>query len=175
MKLIKIKFGLLSLLIGMVLCPPDVAARKLTVEQRLELLESELNANKSELQKTKNELGRYKSKLANLQQTLIRDNHYNNSANTVSDSSSIAENIKNENGERSQSTRNTRVNGTQQIAVIEHDGSNTNIESVSLKDISKFIKDDIGFSYQGYFRSGWGTSNQGSPKTYAAGSLGPFW
>lgn len=174
MKLIKIKFSLLSLLIGVVLCPPDVAARKLTVEQRLELLESELNANKSELQKTKNELGRYKLKLANLQQTLTRDNHYNNSANTVSDSSPIAENIKNENGERSQSTRNTRVNGTQQIAVIEHDGSNTNIESVSLKDISKFIKDDIGFSYQGYFRSGWGTSNQGSPKTYAAGSLGRF-
>ncbi|EBS6870925.1 carbohydrate porin [Salmonella enterica] len=174
MKLIKIKFSLLSLLIGVVLCPPDVAARKLTVEQRLELLESELNANKSELQKTKNELGRYKSKLANLQQTLTRDNHYNNSTNTVSDSSLIAENIKNENGERSQSTRNTRVNGTQQIAVIEHDGSNTNIESVSLKDISKFIKDDIGFSYQGYFRSGWGTSNQGSPKTYAAGSLGRF-
>lgn len=174
MKLIKIKFSLLSLLIGMVLCPPDVAARKLTVEQRLELLESELNANKSELQKTKNELGRYKSKLANLQQTLTRDNHYNNSTNTVSDSSPIAENIKNENGERSQSTRNTRVNGTQQIAVIEHDGSNTNIESVSLKDISKFIKDDIGFSYQGYFRSGWGTSNQGAPKTYAAGSLGRF-
>lgn len=174
MKLIKIKFSLLSLLIGVVLCPPDVAARKLTVEQRLELLESELNANKSELQKTKNELGRYKSKLANLQQTLTRDNHYNNSANTVSDSSSIAENIKNENGERSQSTRNTRVNGTQQIAVIDYDGSNNNIESVSLKDISKFIKDDIGFSYQGYFRSGWGTSNQGSPKTYAAGSLGRF-
>ncbi|ECF6052057.1 carbohydrate porin [Salmonella enterica subsp. salamae] len=174
MKLIKIKFSLLSLLIGVVLCPPDVAARKLTVEQRLELLESELNANKSELQKTKNELGRYKLKLANLQQNLTRDNHYNNSANTVSDSSPIAENIKNENGESSQSTRNTRVNGTQQIAVIEHDGSNTNIESVSLKDISKFIKDDIGFSYQGYFRSGWGTSNQGSPKTYAAGSLGRF-
>ncbi|HCM1921156.1 TPA: carbohydrate porin [Salmonella enterica subsp. salamae serovar 16:m,t:e,n,x] len=174
MKLIKIKFSLLSLLIGVVLCPPDVAARKLTVEQRLELLESELNANKSELQKTKNELGRYKLKLANLQQTLTRDNHYNNSANTVSDSSPIAENIKNENGERSQSTRNKRVNGTQQIAVIEYDGSNTNIESVSLKDISKFIKDDIGFSYQGYFRSGWGTSNQGSPKTYAAGSLGRF-
>ncbi|HCL5255681.1 TPA: carbohydrate porin [Salmonella enterica] len=174
MKLIKIKFSLLSLLIGVVLCPPDVAARKLTVEQRLELLESELNANKSELQKTKNELGRYKLKLANLQQTLTRDNHYNNSANTVSDSSPIAENIKNENGERSQFTRNTRVNGTQQIVVIEHDGSNTNIESVSLKDISKFIKDDIGFSYQGYFRSGWGTSNQGSPKTYAAGSLGRF-
>ncbi|ECJ2425989.1 carbohydrate porin [Salmonella enterica] len=174
MKLIKIKFSLLSLLIGVVLCPPDVAARKLTVEQRLELLETELNANKSELQKTKNELGKYKSKLAKLQQTLTRDNNYNNIATTASDSSPIAENIKNENGERSQSTKNTRVNGTQQVAVIEHDGSNTKVESVSLKDISKFIKDDIGFSYQGYFRSGWGTSNQGSPKTYAAGSLGRF-
>ncbi|HCA3432753.1 TPA: carbohydrate porin [Salmonella enterica subsp. enterica serovar Ball] len=174
MKLIKIKFSLLSLLIGVVLCPPDVAARKLTVEQRLELLETELNANKSELQKTKNELGKYKSKLAKLQQTLTRDNNYNNIATTASDSSPIAENIKNENGERSQSTKNTRVNGTQQVAAIEHDGSNTKVESVSLKDISKFIKDDIGFSYQGYFRSGWGTSNQGSPKTYAAGSLGRF-
>ncbi|EDW2794152.1 carbohydrate porin [Salmonella enterica] len=174
MKLIKIKFSLLSLLIGVVLCPPDVAARKLTIEQRLELLETELNANKSELQKTKNELGKYKSKLAKLQQTLTRDNNYNNIATTASDSSPIAENIKNENGERSQSTKNTRVNGTQQVAVIEHDGSNTKVESVSLKDISKFIKDDIGFSYQGYFRSGWGTSNQGSPKTYAAGSLGRF-
>ncbi|EKR2073339.1 TPA_asm: carbohydrate porin [Salmonella enterica subsp. salamae] len=174
MKLIKVKFSLLSLLIGAVLCPPDVAASKLTVEQRLELLETELNANKSELQKTKNELGKYKSKLAKLQQTITRDNNYNNIATTASDSSPIAENIKNENGERSQSTKNARVNGTQQVAVIEHDGSNTKVESVSLKDISKFIKDDIGFSYQGYFRSGWGTSNQGSPKTYAAGSLGRF-
>ncbi|ECG8591154.1 carbohydrate porin [Salmonella enterica subsp. salamae] len=174
MKLIKVKFSLLSLLIGAVLCPPDVAASKLTVEQRLELLETELNANKSELQKTKNELGKYKSKLAKLQQTLTRDNNYNNIATTASDSSPIAENIKNENGERSQSTKNARVNGTQQVAVIEHDGSNTKVESVSLKDISKFIKDDIGFSYEGYFRSGWGTSNQGSPKTYAAGSLGRF-
>ena len=45
---------------------------------------------------------------------------------------------------------------------------------MTLKDISKYIKDDIGFSYQGYFRSGWGTGNHGSPQTYAAGSLGRF-
>lgn len=38
----------------------------------------------------------------------------------------------------------------------------------------RYIKDDIGFSYQGYFRSGWGTGNHGSPQTYAAGSLGRF-
>lgn len=44
---------------------------------------------------------------------------------------------------------------------------------MTLKDISKYIKDDIGFSYQGYFRSGWGTGNHGSPQTYAA-FLGRF-
>lgn len=43
-----------------------------------------------------------------------------------------------------------------------------------MKDLSKFVKEDIGFSYQGYLRSGWGTSNHGSSQTYAAGSLGRF-
>ncbi len=66
------------------------------------------------------------------------------------------------------------INGSQQVAVIESKGDKTTIESVTLKDISKYIKDDIGFSYQGYFRSGWGTGNHGSPQTYAAGSLGRF-
>ncbi|VFS77538.1 Cryptic outer membrane porin BglH precursor [Salmonella enterica subsp. diarizonae] len=49
------------------------------------------------------------------------------------------------------------VKGTQQVAVIDSNGKNTTIESVTLKDISKYVKDDIGFSYQGYFRSGWAT------------------
>ncbi|MBW6099330.1 hypothetical protein KZ773_12140 [Escherichia coli] len=28
--------------------------------------------------------------------------------------------------------------------------------SMTLKDFSKFVKDEIGFSYNGYYRSGWG-------------------
>ena len=48
----------------------------------------------------------------------------------------------------------TSVKATQKVAVISHEGGKTSVESVTLKDISKFIKDDIGFSYQGYFRSG---------------------
>lgn len=28
--------------------------------------------------------------------------------------------------------------------------------AMTLKDFSKFVKDEIGFSYNGYFRSGWG-------------------
>ena len=46
--------------------------------------------------------------------------------------------------------------------------------SMTLKDFSKFVKDEIGFSYNGYYRSGWGTASHGSPKSWAIGSLGRF-
>ncbi|VEB87092.1 Cryptic outer membrane porin BglH precursor [Citrobacter koseri] len=170
----KLKVSLLSLYVCLALCPVDVLAGKLTVEQRLELLESELTANKNELQKTKDELGKYKSKLASLQQSVVENNYRNTVVSNPSGSSPVAENIKNENGELAQSVANTQVKGTQQVAVIDSNGEKNTIESVTLKDISKYVKDDIGFSYQGYFRSGWGTGNHGSPETYAAGSLGRF-
>lgn len=57
----KLKVSLLSLYVCLALCPVDVLAGKLTVEQRLELLESELTANKNELQKTKDELGKVRT------------------------------------------------------------------------------------------------------------------
>ena len=46
--------------------------------------------------------------------------------------------------------------------------------SVTMNDFSKFVKDEIGFSYNGYFRSGWGTASHGAPKSWAIGSLGRF-
>ena len=45
--------------------------------------------------------------------------------------------------------------------------------AMTLKDFSKFVKDEIGFSYNGYFRSGWGTASpRALPKSWAIGSLG---
>ncbi len=44
---------------------------------------------------------------------------------------------------------------------------------MTLKDFSKFVKDEIGFSYNGYYRSGW-EQPHGSPKSWAIGSLGRF-
>lgn len=41
------------------------------------------------------------------------------------------------------------MKATQQVAVIDTEGQKPKLESVTLKDISKFVKDDIGFSYQG--------------------------
>ncbi|MGY5955656.1 carbohydrate porin [Kosakonia sp. BK9b] len=45
---------------------------------------------------------------------------------------------------------------------------------LTLKEISQFVKEDIGFSFTGYLRSGWGTADHGAPKEYAIGSLGRF-
>ncbi|MGX5026396.1 carbohydrate porin [Enterobacter asburiae] len=174
MKSKNIKLSFLSVFIGIALFPADVLASKLTVEQRLELLESELSANKTELKETKEELVAYKNKVSTLQKSIAEKKYLNTVLPDASSTSPVAENITNENGEISKSLSQASVKGSQQVAVIDTNGKNTTIESVTLKDISKYVKDDIGFSYQGYFRSGWATSNEGSPKTYAAGSLGRF-
>jgi carbohydrate-specific outer membrane porin len=47
----QLKVSLLSLSVLLAISTSDVMAAKLTIEQRLELLESELSANKKELQK----------------------------------------------------------------------------------------------------------------------------
>lgn len=174
MQLNKYKTNILYVLVCLALYPASALANKLTIEQRLELLETELTENKNELQKTKEELGHYKSKVASLQHSIIANGYRKAAISEPSKSSPVADNIANENGELTQSAENATVKGSQQIAVIDSNGEQTTIESVTLKDISKYIKDDIGFSYQGYFRSGWGTGNHGSPETYAAGSLGRF-
>lgn len=174
MQLNKYKTNILYVLVCLALYPASALANKLTIEQRLELLETELTENKNELQKIKEELGHYKSKVASLQHSIIANGYRKAAISEPSKSSPVADNIANENGELTQSAENATVKGSQQIAVIDSNGEQTTIESVTLKDISKYIKDDIGFSYQGYFRSGWGTGNHGSPETYAAGSLGRF-
>ncbi|MCG3099889.1 carbohydrate porin [Enterobacter sp. DRP3] len=174
MKLNSFKIGLLSFSVCVALFPLDVLASKLTVEQRLELLEAELSANKKELNETTKELSQYKTRFTSLQKSVLENKYKDATLSDLSQSSPVADNIKNENGELAQASDNVPVKGTQQVAVIDKSGEKTTIESVTLKDISKYVKDDIGFSYQGYFRSGWGTSNHGSSQTYAAGSLGRF-
>ena len=44
----------------------------------------------------------------------------------------------------------------------------------TLSEFKDFIKDEIGFSFNGYFRGGWSTSQNGKPKNYAEGALGRF-
>ncbi|MDZ6245338.1 carbohydrate porin [Klebsiella pneumoniae] len=48
------------------------------------------------------------------------------------------------------------------------------ISGHDLDDLTRRIRDDIGFTYTGYLRGGWGTSNRSSPRSFAIGSLGRF-
>ncbi len=167
--------SLLSFSIITALFPLNAMATKLTIEQRLELLENELSQNKQELKATQNELGVYKSRLSTLQKSITENKYKSASLAEISATSPITDNIKNENGEQNSSAAAHTINGSQQVAVIESKGDKTTMRKAHAERyISKYIKDDIGFSYQGYFRSGWGTGNHGSPQTYAAGSLGRF-
>ena len=156
----KLKVSLLAFSVIAALSPLNVMAAKLTVEQRLELLEAELSS--------------YKNKVAELQQNIKDNEKKSQAATNIAPQSPVADNIENENSEKTNAVVKPEVKATQQVAVINTDGNKPKVESVTMKDISKFVKEDIGFSYEGYFRSGWGTSNHGSTQTYAAGSLGRF-
>ncbi|ROS24752.1 carbohydrate porin [Raoultella terrigena] len=170
----KLKVSLLSLSVLLAISSNNTVAAKLTIEQRLELLESELSANKKELQKTQSQLSTYKDKVTVLQKSIKENEQRKVTTGYPTAASPVAENIVNENNEVGEKSAPAQVKATQQVAVINTDGKKARVESITMKDLSKFVKDDIGFSYQGYLRSGWGTSNHGSSQTYAAGSLGRF-
>jgi len=171
---IKLKVSLLSLSVLLALSSTNVIAAKLTVEQRLELLENQLSENKNELKKTQKELAIYKEKVAVLQNNNTGNNRYLASSGNQTALSPAADNIENENHPLNGELAPTPVKGTQRIAVVNQEGGKSRVENVTMKDLSSYIKDDIGFSYEGYFRSGWAAANRGSAQTYAAGSLGRF-
>ncbi|EGP8225561.1 carbohydrate porin [Salmonella enterica] len=158
----KLKINLLAISVLAALFPTLTLAANLTVEQRLQLLEAELSANKKELQETQSQLSIYKNKMSAMEVSLQQTERQRDTDKTgipVKDNKRIS---------------SIKIKPEQQVVLSNTQGDKTTVQNVTMKDSSRFIKDDIGFSYQGYFRSGWGTSNHGSPQTYAAGSLGRF-
>lgn len=128
--------------------------QSLTVEERLALLEKQLQENTAELKSTKAELTRYKqADKTNRNPVSSADEKIQPTTNSATSTVAVASSNSNKTG----NSATTKVNN-----------------DLTLKDISDFVKNDIGFSYNGYFRSGWGTANHGSPKEYAIGSLGRF-
>lgn len=128
-------------------------AESLSVEQRLELLEQALKDTQKELKKYKDEENKKSIVRVSQEQPGVTDK--GNAANPFPAQKTTkpqAVLVKNENAEA--------------------DGSGSIYSSMSMKDFSRFVKDEIGFSYNGYYRSGWGTASHGSPKSWAIGSLG---
>lgn len=128
----------------------NVNAEPMTVEQRFEMLEKELRQTQQELKKYKEE----ESKRRSLWVHEATEKASGTVANTPPPAPKKPEAIVVKNS-------------------ADDSGSNEAVySSMTLKDVSKFIKDEIGFSYNGYYRSGWGTASHGSPKSWAIGSLG---
>ncbi|MEH0833850.1 carbohydrate porin [Pectobacterium cacticida] len=146
----------MTLLIATAFLSCDAMAATLTIEERVALLEKALAENKAELQSTKNELKQYKMIVENRPKTPIA----RQKALTGKESITV----------ESSPTTNAVVAGGQHNTVNEVPQQQT----LTLDALSKYVKDDIGFTYSGYLRSGWATGSTGSPKSYAIGSLGRF-
>lgn len=128
-------------------------AESLSVEQRLELLEQALRDTQKELKKYKD--GENKNNIVRTAQKpqSVTDKGYAASpvpAGMLAKPDAVL--VKNE--------------------ASAGDNAEPIYSAMTIKDFSKFVKDEIGFSYNGYFRSGWGTASHGSPKSWAIGSLG---
>lgn len=157
----RLKFDLLPLFIFLAVSSTETIAGELTVEQRLELLEFELSSNKTELKRTQSELSDYKNKVAELHQAVKQNEIMDASIGNVPAAMMVAGNSANKNSEIGNDFGWQQSKATQSVAVIDVDSKKIKTEDMTLKDISKYVKEDIGFIYQGYFRSGWGAANHG--------------
>ncbi len=154
----KYKIKPVCVLVGLALFSTHAAAAELSIEQRLKILEKELSDNKKELQATREEFNQYKASENNAGKQATR---IGAAATPVSGPA--------ENSVDTQSATRSPL-----ATVQEKDKGEVKLaaEQYTLKDLSDYVKDDIGFTYAGYFRTGWGTSSNGSPKSWAIGSLG---
>lgn len=156
---------ILAVLISSTVMGSQAQGNTLTIEQRLTLLEQQLTANQQELAATKRELQAYKVVAEHRQ-----------SEKTPSEPAPLNQVQPAIGSERVKTQPSSTGNAISlaQSTVSVTDTPDNKTHPIPLKDISRFIKDDIGFTYSGYFRAGWGTSSNGSPKTWAIGALGRY-
>ncbi|MGK3143244.1 carbohydrate porin [Pantoea sp. C2G6] len=145
---------ILALFIYTALTPQNSEAAKLSLEQRVALLEKALERNNQELDSTRRELQHYKAYFDKAPEQTASNNRKPDSKEKLTAKSSTP----------------VSVASAPQTGA----GRSAAVGDMTLDQLSQYIRDDIGFSYSGYFRSGWSTGTRGAPKSYAIGSLGRF-
>ncbi|WKX27808.1 carbohydrate porin [Tatumella ptyseos] len=152
---------------------PTYAIAALTIEQRVANLENALKKTQDELIQTRHELKRYKN-IAKHRTELAQENVATSAPLTNSKTGIQDLRVASAADEKGYYAYNLRpkeaASSLKGDTVIETE----NHDRISLHELSRFIKDDIGFTYSGYFRAGWSTGNRGSPGGWAVGSLGRF-
>ncbi|WP_294952024.1 carbohydrate porin [uncultured Gilliamella sp.] len=173
---VKLKRIVLVTLLSLCYLPNAMAATQDELEARLAVLEQKLLALSEESNDLKKQVIASNKQIAKLNSDLQKQQVViNNQKKALKDSQSTAI-VK----QQTPVIPPQQVNANNQVIIVSNNGEATQQvdqpvkTAFTLDEFKDYIKEEIGFSYNGYFRGGWSTSRNGKPKNYAEGALGRF-
>ncbi|QYN47288.1 carbohydrate porin [Gilliamella sp. ESL0405] len=173
---VKLKRIVLVTLLSLCYLPNAMAATQDELEARLAVLEQKLLALSEESNDLKKQVIASNKQIAKLNSDLQKQQVViNNQKKALKDSQSTAI-VK----QQTPVIPQQQVNTNNQVIIVSNNGEATQQvdqpvkTAFTLDEFKDYIKEEIGFSYNGYFRGGWSTSRNGKPKNYAEGALGRF-
>ena len=176
---VKPKRIVLITLLSLLYLPNAMAASQDELEARINSLEQRLISLTKESIDLKNQIIESNKQIAQLNQNLQKQQLVINNQQKEIKIHTAA--IKQQKSVDLQPVGITHPNNDRQIVLVNHNPvdviDNETVEykkSFTLTEFKDYIKEEIGFSFNGYFRGGWSTSTNGKPKNYAEGALGRF-
>jgi Maltoporin (phage lambda and maltose receptor) len=156
----------------------ELEARITQLEQKLLELSQESIELKKQVIESNKQLAQLNNNLQQQQLVIKTQEKALKKQTNVVMKQNITNNSKQTNNQATISNKNSDIN---QIVIIKDTKENDTFttskpvkSTFTLTEFKDFIKDEIGFSYNGYFRGGWSTTTNGKPKNYAEGALGRF-
>lgn len=173
---VKLKRIVLVTLLSLCYLPNAMAATQDELEARLAVLEQKLLALSEESNDLKKQVIASNKQIAKLNSDLQKQQVViNNQKKALKNSQSTAI-VK----QQTPVNPPKQVIDNNQVIIVSNNGEATQQvdqpvkTAFTLDEFKDYIKEEIGFSYNGYFRGGWSTSRNGKPKNYAEGALGRF-
>ncbi|WLT06203.1 carbohydrate porin [Gilliamella apis] len=180
---VKPKRIVLITLLGLCYIPNSFATTQDELEARISMLEQKLLALSQESIDLKKQVIESNKQLAQLNKNIQQQQVViNNQQKALKKQSVAVENVQN-NADSKVVTQHQPAIDNQIVLINDAKANGSKDQSTATKTIKNaytlsefkdFIKDEIGFSFNGYFRGGWSTSKNGKPKNYAEGALGRF-
>ena len=156
----------------------ELEARITQLEQKLLELSQESIELKKQVIESNKQLAQLNNNLQQQQLVIKTQEKALKKQTNVVMKQNITNNSKQTNNQATISNKNSEIN---KIVIIKDTKENDTFttskpvkSTFTLTEFKDFIKDEIGFSYNGYFRGGWSTTTNGKPKNYAEGALGRF-
>lgn len=173
---VKLKRIVLVTLLSLCYLPNAMAATQDELEARLAVLEQKLLALSEESNDLKKQVIASNKQIAKLNSDLQKQQVViNNQKKALKNSQSTAI-VK----QQTPVNKPQQIIDNNQVIIVSNNGKATQQvdkpvkTTFTLDEFKDYIKEEIGFSYNGYFRGGWSTSRNGKPKNYAEGALGRF-